>query len=109
MLSDHPIVCTLTADEMPKRLAQIRAIGEASLRSAETIGSQAALRFRADPLTRRRLEAIIAAEGQCCAFLSFELTEEREDLVLAIRGPAGSEPVMQELVAAFRGAATMSA
>jgi hypothetical protein len=101
MPTDVPIACTLTAAEMRKRLAEIRAIGRAALVSAEATGSEAVLRFRLGADTRGRLRAVVAAESECCAFLGFDLSEEPEALVLAIRAPDGGEPVLQELIAAF--------
>jgi len=58
MPTEIPIPCTLTAAQMPQRLAEIRAIGQAALLSAETTDSDAVLRFRAGADTRTRVEAI---------------------------------------------------
>ena len=46
-----------------------------------------ALRFRPYPGIRERLEAIVAAEARCCAFLGFDLREDAGDLVLTIAPP----------------------
>lgn len=97
-----PIACTLTAAEMSKRLAEMRAIGAEALRSVDTSGAAAVLRFHSSSMTRERLEAIVAAEATCCAFLDLDLAKASA-LVLTIHGPEGGEPVMHELVAAFSG------
>lgn len=99
-----PIACTLTAAEMAKRLTEMRAIGERALLSAETSDATARLRFRADDATFGRLQAVVEAEAKCCAFLDFAISEEQAEVVaLSIRSPEGGEPIMDELVAAFRG------
>ncbi len=103
MPTELPIACTLSAAELPERLAEMRAVGQDALRSAETTDSLAVLRFRASAATRQRLAAIVAAESECCAFLGFDLTDEPDVLRLTIRAPKGGEPVMHELVGAFRG------
>jgi hypothetical protein len=98
MTTDAPIACSLSADELPKRLAEMRAIGNDALVSVSPEGT---LRFRADQPTRERLEAIITAESRCCSFLCFELTEERGELILAVTAAEAAEPLALELVSAF--------
>lgn len=95
-----PIACSLDADERLTRLAEIRAIGDDALLSE---GPDGALRFRRDEATRARLETMIAAESRCCSFLSFDLQEAADELVLRISAPEGAEPLAADLVNAFAG------
>jgi hypothetical protein len=85
---------------MTERLAQMRSIGRDSLIGAEPGG---VLRFEASPETRRRLEAIVAAEARCCPFLGLDLAEEEGVLRLTVTAPDGAEPVVAGLVEAFSG------
>jgi hypothetical protein len=101
MNCDLPIACSLSADELPQRLAEIGAIGRTALRSVEPDG---VLRFGGDPSTRNRLEAVIAAESECCRFLTFHLREDGGELLLSIRGPDDAKPLVRELIDAFTGA-----
>ena len=103
MPPDLPIACTLTAAELPERLAEMRDVGRAALIDARACGPRAELRFAAGAGVRDRVEAIVAAEAQCCAFLTMHVTEEPDTVVLAIDGPEGAELVVSELVGAFRG------
>jgi len=103
MPSEPPIACPLSADELPARLAEMTAIGEEALDQAEVDGTHAVLRFRPAADTRTRLERVVAAESQCCAFLDMDLSDERELVVLTIDAPDGAEPVLEELVGSFRG------
>jgi hypothetical protein len=98
MTTDTPIACSLSADELPARLAEVRAVGKDALLAVTPGGS---LHFRADDTTRERLEAIVAAESQCCSFLRFELAEESGELMLSVSAPDGAEPIVQDLVNAF--------
>lgn len=98
MNSPRTIACSLSAAELPGRLAEISAVGKDALLS---VSSDGALRFRADETTRRRLEAIIAAESLCCPFLSFDLGEYAGALVLTIDAADGAEPLARDLVDAF--------
>jgi hypothetical protein len=103
MATELPIACTLTAAEMPARLAEMREIGRASLLDAESSGSHARLRFRPDDTTRVSLDRIVAAESKCCAFLAMRIGEEPGAVTLTINGPEGAEAVVDELVHAFAG------
>jgi hypothetical protein len=106
MTADPQIPCSLTADELPKRLAEMSAIGRGSIISVSPAG---VLRFRADQATRGRLEDIIAAESACCSFLGFDLREDAGELVLTITAPEGAEPLALDLVNAFAGDAKAAA
>jgi hypothetical protein len=77
------------------------AVGQSALLGAEATSGHATLRFKAGGATGERLAAIVAAEAECCAFLDIDLREEAEVIELAITAPAGAEPVLDELVAAF--------
>jgi O-methyltransferase involved in polyketide biosynthesis len=98
-MTPQPVIaCSLRGEELPQRLAELRALGRDALTS---VSAEGVLRFRADERTRARLEAIIAAESRCCPFLSFDLREQAGALLLAIAGPDGAEPLAFDLVNAF--------
>jgi hypothetical protein len=99
MPSQLPIACSLSVAELRKRLGEMSTVGQASLLAAEAEGARAVLRFRAG--AAEQLAAIVAAEGQCCAFLRMKLDDEPAAVRLTIEGPPGAEPVVQDLVAAF--------
>ena len=105
MPTELPIACSLSAAELPVRLAEMADIGRTSLVGAERDGARATLRFRDRGDTRERLAAIVAAEARCCAFLDMTLDAGDDGLVLSIRAPADAAPVLGELVSAFAGAA----
>ena len=71
-----------------------------------TLGEQQQLRrtrprFAARPGVRDRVEAFAASERVCCAFLSLDVSAAEDEVVLTIDAPAGAEPVLAEMVAAF--------
>lgn len=102
-----PIACSLGADDLRRRLAEIESLGLDALISRDTDGDSQVLRFRSDPETRTRLERIVAAELECCAFLDLELGEDGDQIVLRITAPAEGVPAARELALAF-GAAPQS-
>ena len=109
MADTPPIACTLDAEERPKREREIRSLGTEGLLSVDRAEHTAILRFRRAAGIRDRVEAIAAAESRCCAFLAFDVKDERDATVLTIAAPAGGEPMMHELVSAFQGGPEVAA
>lgn len=99
-MRDLPIACSLDAGALEQRLADVRAVGDEALLGTAPDGT---LRFRATPAIRERLEAILAAEAECCAFLTLDLREKDGELRLTLSAPEGAEPVVAELAGAFAG------
>jgi hypothetical protein len=97
-----PIACSLSASELPARLAEMTDLGRAALLDADIQDRRAVLHFAPDAGVRERVEGIVAAESQCCAFLEMQIAEAPDEIVLSITAPDGAEPVLDELVSAFR-------
>ncbi len=91
----------LALSDLEQRLAEIAALGEESLIESRTVDDRHLLRFRPDAATRRRLEAIVAAESQCCSFLDLSLSEEGGELLLSIEAPEAGRETADALAAAF--------
>lgn len=104
MTEATPIACSLAASDLRRRLSEIAAIGAESLLERRDEGDRRLLRFRADAGTRRRLEAVVAAEGECCSFLELSLKEQGRELVLSIGAPEDGRGAADALAAAFVGA-----
>jgi hypothetical protein len=102
MPTELPIACSLIATELPKRLADMADVGRAALLDVRHDGTHAELRFAAGDGVRDRVDAIRAAESQCCAFLDIAVTDEPDTVVLTIDAPEGADVVLTELVDAFR-------
>ncbi len=61
------------------------------------------MRFADSPGIRDRVAAIMAAEGDCCAFLSMTTGAEAGAVVLTIEASGGGEAALEEMVTAFGG------
>jgi hypothetical protein len=103
MPAELPIACSLSATALAARLSEMAALGDAALIEARTEPRRAELRFAAADGVRERVDAIVAAESQCCAFLTMRIGDEPGRVALTIEAPAGAEPVLDEIVAAFGG------
>ena len=98
-----PIACTLSATDLQARGKELRALGGDGLVNATEEPGRAVLRFRPDPSVRERVEALVAAESECCAFLDFELEHGHTATVLTISAPNGGAQMVHELAAALAG------
>jgi hypothetical protein len=103
MADQIPIACSLDAGALRERLAEIKAVGAASLIDNTHEGGRHVLRFRADAETERQLEEIVAAESRCCAFLDLDLTRRDDELILALAAPPGAEEIVEALALSFAG------
>jgi hypothetical protein len=98
-----PIACTLSASDLQARGEELRALGGDGFLDATQEEGRAVLRFRPDPSIRERVEAAVAAESECCAFLDFEVAHGEEATVLTISAPNGGAETVHELAAALAG------
>ncbi|HEY7256659.1 MAG TPA: hypothetical protein VH476_08230 [Solirubrobacterales bacterium] len=101
MTDPDPMACSLDGPELDARLAAASDAGRAALISYESSDGRHLLRFTNTPAIRARIEEIVDAERSCCSFLSLELAEDDDQIVLAVEGPPGGEPAAAALVAAF--------
>jgi hypothetical protein len=106
MATPLPIVCTLDAATLRDRGAEMAALGRDALLSASFDGgSRARLRFRASAADR--LEALVTAERECCAWLGLSLAPAGFDAIeLTLSAPPGGEAAMREFAAALGATAT---
>jgi hypothetical protein len=75
----------------------IRELGEQALIGLDASDRRARLRFQGE---RDRVEALVAAESQCCAFFQFAIARDGEETEVEIRTREGGEPLLRALVAA---------
>jgi hypothetical protein len=104
MPQELPIACSLGAGNLERRLATIGEIGAKSLIEQRKEGATYLLRFRSDPETRERLEAIIEAEKQCCAFLDLSLEGSGDNLILSVTAPEAGQATADGFAMAFGAA-----
>jgi hypothetical protein len=96
MPPETPITCTLSAEDRAARLSSARELGERALVAVQVSERRALLRFHGE---HERVNALVAAETACCAFLEFTATRHGETTELEIRSPQRGEPILRGLVA----------
>jgi hypothetical protein len=101
MSPDQPIGCSLSATELPQRLAEMAELGDAALLEIHRAGTRAELLFAAGAAVRERLEEMVAKEARCCPFLNMRLSETAGVITLHVQAPEGAEVVLSEIAEAF--------
>ena len=94
-----PIACSLTAAGYRQRVDAAGAIARDALIDRAPIEAGARLTFATQDDVRRRLEGFIAAESRCCPFLTMDLRQADDRLVLDVTGPADAAAIIEELFA----------
>jgi MerR family transcriptional regulator, copper efflux regulator len=94
---DVPIVCTLDTHSVPERLAEWRALLDHAIETAPTRDGAVMVQFDgAVPVAE--LARLVAAEQQCCAFLSFRITLDAEGITLEVNAPHEARGVVDSLL-----------
>jgi hypothetical protein len=93
-MTDMPIACSLSPDRLPARLAFIEALAADGLLERTATAAGVRIRLRDLPDIERRTRELIAAEADCCAFLTFTLRRDQGALVLDVAGPPEARPVI---------------
>ena len=91
------ITCSLTGANYRRRADDIRDLARDALRDRRPI--EGGMRLTFDTTARERLEALVAAESECCPFLTMELRAADGRLLLDVTGPAAATPIIAELLA----------
>lgn len=98
-----PIACTLTGDDYACRTAWIRKLARDSLKCHVRDGLTLHLIYAAH--AGAKVREMMAKERICCAFLSFEMQDEADQVRLTIRAPEEARALVDTLFDEFVGAA----
>jgi hypothetical protein len=99
-MTEIPIACTLSPAQMRERAAVIASLTGDALIAQDEIAGGVRTRFRDAPGIEQRLRELVAAESDCCAFLSFEIGRHDGELWLDVTGAHEARPVIDEFFAA---------
>jgi hypothetical protein len=88
-LVDLPLACTLGADDGAARLRRWQALAEQSAPRARREGNRLEVRWRVDADGAGELEALVAAERECCAFVTWSVSRQDPDSILEVTAAAG--------------------
>jgi hypothetical protein len=98
-VSEIPIACTLDAAGLRGQAARwTRLLTSAGLSRRELAGG-VALRLRADPGVEQELRALVAVERGCCAWASWQVRRDGDELVMEATSEADGVTVLHGMFA----------
>lgn len=83
--SDQPIACTLPPGDLKERFAWIAELTRDALIEHRRQGLQLTLVYA--HAAAARVRQMVRQERECCAFLTFDVAEERDSVKVTIRAP----------------------
>jgi len=87
------VACTLTADDLSARREQWRRLVNRGAVAVRRNPTGLEVRFGGSEDTAAAVDALVAAERECCSFLAWAVARSTSEVVLAIAGPSGSEAI----------------
>lgn len=100
MSQDTPLACRLTDAELRKREATLLAQFKSAVMTTEELRHGFAFRVPGDTKSTALVMELIAAERECCPFLTFEMIAppNGEPLTLSITGPSGAKEFLKGIL-----------
>jgi hypothetical protein len=98
-LDQQPIACTLTVGDLRDRLAWIATLNRDALLGYDR--TDLTLRLRYAPKAVQQVQELMRQERACCAFLTFEVHEQTDAVILTIKAPEEARSTVDALFEAF--------
>jgi len=96
-----PLACTLGADDGRARMRRRQRLADLADPLARRVGALLEVRYRSAPGVRDELEALAAAEQQCCAFVAWTVSEDAGHPVLRVVADAARPDDVAPIAALF--------
>lgn len=99
-----PVACTLGPDDGAERMRRWQQLVERASPAARRTGHQLDVGFQSGPGVREELEALAAAEQQCCAFVTLTVTTNSGQPVLRVTAPPNQPDNIEPIANLFSAA-----
>jgi len=96
-----PVACTLGPSDGQQRMLRWRQLADHATPTARRTGRVLEVRFQDTPGVRAELEALAAAEQQCCSFVTWTVTTEADQPVLHVTAPTNRPTDIEPIAIAF--------
>jgi hypothetical protein len=84
-----PVACTLGVEDAAARVRRWQALAEESPPRVRRSGHQLEIRWRLDADGAAELEALVAAERECCAFVEWAVIRQDPDTIVQVTAEVG--------------------
>lgn len=98
-LNEPPVMCSLSGGDYQARLAWIAALNAETLRAYRRDDLRLELTYA--PEARDRVREMVGRERECCAFLDFDLRDDRDAVRLTISAPERARGAADDVLAPF--------
>jgi hypothetical protein len=96
---ETPIACTLGANDYHERVAWIAQLNRDGLQSHRRYATTLELRYAV--VVRDRVHQMVRQEAECCAFLTFAVSESADQVSVTITVPERASQIAGDLLAPF--------
>lgn len=95
-----PIACSLTTVELRDRAATLLALFRSATIETEELKEGFAFRLPGDSKSIELMAKVIAAERECCRFLTFEVTAlpDMGPVIVRVTAPGGAKEFLKALL-----------
>lgn len=101
---DLPAACNLGPDDGLARLRRWQHLADTANPIAVRAGSQLKVRYEPGPGVQEELEALAAAEAECCSFVGWSVTLDGAVPVLLVTGEPDTPDAVAPIAALFGAA-----
>jgi len=98
---DLPVACTLGLEDGAERMRRWKQLGERATPTGRRSGRELEVRFQPGPGVQEELEALAAAEAQCCAFVAWTVLLDGGQPVLRVTAPEDRPEDIESIASAF--------
>jgi hypothetical protein len=96
-----PVACTLGAGDGAQRMKRWEALSVKGRPSARRTGHRLVVVYRAHSGVREEVEALAAAERQCCSFAAWDVSQQGDRVILSVATDPGSPDDVAGIAALF--------
>jgi len=101
-MTDLPLACKLGPIDGADRSRRWRQLAADAAPVARRTEGRLEVRYQPGPGVLDELRALAAAEGECCPFVSWAVTERAGDPTLVVSAPAGDPDRIDPIAALFK-------
>lgn len=101
---DLPVACNLGPDDGPARLRRWQQLADTANPIALRDGPNLEVRYEPAPGVQEELEALAAAEAECCSFVSWSVTQDGAAPVLLVAADPDTSDAVTPIAALFGAA-----
>lgn len=98
---DLPVACTLGLEDGAERMSRWKRLVERAAPTGRRMGRELEMRFQPGQGVQQELEALAAAEAQCCSFVAWTVLVDDKQPVLRVTAPEDRPEDIESIARSF--------